>query len=112
MPPNDDSRRRPPTIRDVAERAGVSTMTASRALNKKPLVSAKAQEAVERAVAELGYIPNISARALAGHPARRISLLHSDSMTSAYLGELLLGALHEAPPRHVHLIVEQHMPGI
>ena len=100
-----------PTIKEVAARAGVSVMTASRAVNGKALVSAKAQEAVERAVRELGYIPNASARALAGNVDRRVALLHGHTTTSAYLGELLLGALGEAPQRHLHLVVEQCAPG-
>ncbi|WP_298399941.1 LacI family DNA-binding transcriptional regulator [Sphingobium sp.] len=104
-------KKKPPTIKEVAARAGVSIMTASRAINGKALVSAKAQKAVEQAVKELGYIPNASARALAGSADRRVALLHSNSTTSAYLGELLLGALGEAPQRHLHLVVEQCAPG-
>jgi LacI family transcriptional regulator len=56
-------------------------------------------------------VPNASARALAGSADRRVALLHSHSTTSAYLGELLLGALGEAPQRHLHLVVEQCAPG-
>jgi LacI family transcriptional regulator len=104
-------RKKPPTIRDVAARAGVSVMTASRAINGKALVSAKAQRAVEQAVTELGFVPNASARALAGGVDRRIALLHSNSTTAAYLGELLLGALDEASLRRLHLVVEQCAPG-
>ena len=100
-----------PTIRDVAAQAGVSVMTASRAVSGKGPVSARARAAVEQAVAALGYIPNASARALAGNTDRRVALLHSNSTTSAYLGELLLGALNEAPQRHLHLVVEQCAPG-
>ena len=104
-------KKKPPTIKEVAARAGVSIMTASRAINGKALVSAKAQKAVEQAVKDLGYIPNASARALAGSADRRVALLHSNSTTSAYLGELLLGALGEAPQRHLHLVVEQCAQG-
>jgi LacI family transcriptional regulator len=107
---NDDGKQKLPTLHDVAELAGVSAMTVSRALNGKPRVSAKAREAVEKAVAQLGYVPNTSARMLAGRTSRRIALLHSESMTSAYLGELLLGALNEAPEHNVHLTVEQCPP--
>ncbi|WP_300112560.1 LacI family DNA-binding transcriptional regulator [Sphingobium sp.] len=103
--------RKPPTIKDVAARAGVSVMTASRAINGKALVSPSARQAVARAVEALGYVPNASARALAGSADRRVALLHSNSTTSAYLGELLLGALAEAPQRHLHLVVEQCAPG-
>lgn len=106
-----NDRKKPPTIREVAARAGVSVMTASRAVNGKGPVSAKAKQAVDQAVAALGYIPNASARALAGNADRRVALLHSNSTTSAYLGELLLGAMGEAPQRHLHLVVEQCAPG-
>jgi len=104
-------RKKPPTIKEVAARAGVSVMTASRAVNGKALVSAKARRAVDQAVIDLGYVPNASARALAGSADRRVALLHGNSTTSAYLGELLLGALGEAPLRHLHLVVEQCAPG-
>ncbi|WP_159830462.1 LacI family DNA-binding transcriptional regulator [Novosphingobium sp. TCA1] len=107
MSRHDPSRPKPPTLHDVAQRAGVSAMTASRALNGKPRVSAETREAVAAAVAELGYVPNTSARMLAGRTVRRIALLHGGATTSAYLGELLLGALDEAPARNVHLTVEQ-----
>ncbi len=103
--------RKPPTIREVAAHAGVSVMTASRAVSGKGPVSGKARAAVEQAVAALGYVPNASARALAGSADRRVALLHSDSTTSAYLGELLLGAMGEAPQRHLHLVVERCAPG-
>lgn len=106
-----DPKKKPPTIKEVAAHAGVSVMTASRAVNGKALVSAKAKRAVDLAVKALGYVPNASARALAGSADRRVALLHSHSTTSAYLGELLLGAMSEAPQRHLHLVVEQCAPG-
>jgi DNA-binding LacI/PurR family transcriptional regulator len=56
---------RPPTLDEVAQRAGVSTGTASRVINNAQHVSAKARQAVERAVEELGYVPNVAGRSLA-----------------------------------------------
>lgn len=50
------------TIRDVARRAGVSAMTVSRVLNRQPRVSEEARLRVEKAVAELGYVPPAAAR--------------------------------------------------
>lgn len=102
---------KPPTIRDVAARAGVSPMTVSRVLNACIRVSPKTKSAVERAIKELHYIPNASAKALSGTDFRRIALLHSESMTSAYVGELLLGALQEASDQHVYLVMEHYVPG-
>ncbi|NUR25831.1 MAG: LacI family DNA-binding transcriptional regulator [Catenulispora sp.] len=56
---------RSPTLDEVAERAGVSRSVASRAINNAGNVSAPKRAAVQRAVRELGYVPNPSARALA-----------------------------------------------
>ncbi|MGW3290207.1 LacI family DNA-binding transcriptional regulator [Streptomyces sp. NPDC001002] len=57
--------RRPPTLDEVALRAGVSVGTVSRVINNRQHVSTKARRAVESAVAELGYVPNMAARSLA-----------------------------------------------
>ncbi|MDQ0957425.1 DNA-binding LacI/PurR family transcriptional regulator [Streptomyces sp. B4I13] len=67
---------RPPTIRDVAERAGVSKSLVSLVLRGTGQVRAEKREAVLRAAGELGYRPNTAARslseqrALPGPPAR------------------------------------------
>jgi LacI family gluconate utilization system Gnt-I transcriptional repressor len=50
------------TLEEVAQLAGVSTMTASRALSQPRLVSDATRAKVEQAVAELGYVPNRAAR--------------------------------------------------
>ncbi|MHA5051306.1 LacI family DNA-binding transcriptional regulator [Streptomyces sp. SD15] len=53
-----------PTLEAVAARAGVGRGTASRVINGSGPVSQTTREAVLRAVAELGYVPNQAARAL------------------------------------------------
>ena len=55
---------RKPRIGDVAERAGVSTATVSRALATPDRVSPKTREAVMKAVRETGYVLNVAARNL------------------------------------------------
>jgi LacI family transcriptional regulator len=57
-------RQRASTLRAVAERAGVSTASASRALARPGLVSTALQERVLGAASALSYVPNASARAL------------------------------------------------
>ncbi|MEV2253439.1 LacI family DNA-binding transcriptional regulator [Streptomyces sp. NPDC050147] len=52
------------TLRDVAERVGVSAMTASRALRDDPRVLPSTRERIRAAAAELGYRPNEVARSL------------------------------------------------
>jgi DNA-binding LacI/PurR family transcriptional regulator len=53
-----------PTLEKVALRAGVSRATAARVVNGSPKVAPEITEAVQRAVAELGYVPNPAARSL------------------------------------------------
>ena len=63
------------TLEQVAVRAGVSTMTASRALSQPRLVSDATRARVEQAVQELGYAPNRAARALASNRSGVIVVL-------------------------------------
>lgn len=55
---------RQPTLEEVARLAGVGRGTASRVVNGADHVAPRTREAVERAVRELGYVPNQAARAL------------------------------------------------
>lgn len=54
-----------PTVRDIAERAGVSLATVDRVLNRRPGVRQKTVARVEEAVAHLGYVRDLSAANLA-----------------------------------------------
>ena len=63
------------TLAAVAAHAGVSTMTASRALNHPDLVSDEVRLRVVQAVTTLGYVPNRAARALASSQSNVIVVL-------------------------------------
>ena len=52
------------TIKDVAQLAGVSTATVSRALNRDPSVKAETQQMIEDACTRLGYSSDRAARRL------------------------------------------------
>jgi LacI family transcriptional regulator len=52
------------TIKDIANMCEVSTQTVSRVINKRPDVSPATREAVEKAIAEMGYKPSALARSL------------------------------------------------
>ncbi|MCX4986399.1 LacI family DNA-binding transcriptional regulator [Streptomyces sp. NBC_00572] len=64
-----------PTLEEVAALAGVGRGTVSRVINGSPRVSEQAKAAVEQAVAELGYVPNRAARALAGSRTDAVALV-------------------------------------
>lgn len=88
------------TIRDVAAHAGVSKSTVSKYLTSTPYVSQDARERIERAVDELGYRPNGSARALVGGQTRFIGVL-VPSIANPYQADLLEGIEREAAPRQL-----------
>lgn len=71
----DDARPPAPTLEQVAERAGVSRSTASRAINGGLRVSPDALAAVEAAINDLGYTPNRAARSLVTKRTDSIALV-------------------------------------
>ncbi|MFE9021004.1 LacI family DNA-binding transcriptional regulator [Streptomyces sp. NPDC007808] len=70
-------RRRPgtPTLEEVAARAGVGRGTVSRVINNAAGVKESTREAVQRAIQELGYVPNLAARSLAGRRTDAVALV-------------------------------------
>ena len=66
------------TIRDVAQRAGVSPMTVSRVINESELVSADTRRRVEDAIAELGYVPSRLARGLSAKRTGTLAVIVPD----------------------------------
>ena len=94
-----------PTVADVARAAGVSPMTVSRVTNGATGVLPETRNKVEQAIAALGYVPNIAARALAGARQFRVAMLYSNP-SSAYLSEFLVGSLGGAADNDAQLIIE------
>ncbi|GGS83010.1 LacI family DNA-binding transcriptional regulator [Streptomyces cinerochromogenes] len=81
---------RAPTIRDVAERAGVSKSLVSLVLRGSGPVRPEKREAVLRAVRELGYRPNAAARSLSEQRTRTVGVL-LDDLRNPWFVELLDG---------------------
>ena len=67
-----------PTLEEVATRAGVGRGTVSRVINGSPQVSERTRRRVLRAVDELGYVPNMAARALVTRRSGAIALVISE----------------------------------
>ena len=74
---------RRPTLETVAARAGVSRATASRVINDQP-VAPPSRRAVERAIAEVGYVPNQAARSLVTQRTGLIALVLPESSTRVF----------------------------
>ncbi|MFJ8081338.1 LacI family DNA-binding transcriptional regulator [Streptomyces sp. NPDC096205] len=82
-----------PTLEEVAARAGVGRGTVSRVINGSPRVSDATRAAVEAAVAELGYVPNTAARALAANRTDAIALVVPEPETRFFAEPYFSGML-------------------
>lgn len=104
-----DAPRRQATLDEVAERAGVSRSVASRALNRAPHVSRAKREAVERAVRQLGYVPNPTARALATRQTGAAALVVSGEDPSIFadpfFAQVIVGVSAALEEADLHLML-------
>ncbi len=86
------------TIRDVARLADVSVATVSRVLNGNYPVSEEKKKAVQRAVKELNFTPNLIGRNL-GRSHNRTILVALNAMSGTLMGESLQGVNDVAAER-------------
>ena len=77
-------------LKDVAQAAGVSEMTASRALRGAPDVSEKTRDRVQAIAAEIGYVPNRIAGSLASNSVNLVGVV-IPSLSSSVFAEVLRG---------------------
>ncbi|HZX38522.1 MAG TPA: LacI family DNA-binding transcriptional regulator [Streptomyces sp.] len=98
-----------PTLEEVAARAGVGRGTVSRVINGSPRVSETTRAAVEAAVAELGYVPNTAARALAANRTDAIALVVPEPETrffaEPYFSDMLRGVGAELSETEMQLLL-------
>lgn len=80
------SRESRPTLHDVARRAALSKSTASRVLNNHANVTSDARRAVLKAVAEIGYVPNQSARSLRTNRTMTLGLVVTRIRNDVFAG--------------------------
>ncbi|MEE1650199.1 substrate-binding domain-containing protein [Brachybacterium sp. J144] len=88
------------TLKDVAERAGVSLATASKVMNGRADVRQQTRDTVAQAAQDLGYLPRRRES-----DKRRSVLLHFDTLTSPYSLQVLEGAEQAAHRAEVDLLV-------
>ncbi|MET7640938.1 LacI family DNA-binding transcriptional regulator [Streptomyces sp. NPDC005438] len=92
------------TLRDVAERAGVSSQTVSRVLRVPDEVSAPTRERVERAIRECGYVPNLAARNLASNRSKIVATV-IPSLSASIFSETLTGLSSVLSPAGYQLLL-------
>ncbi len=80
------------TIKDVARRAQVSIKTVSRVINHEPSVKQNTRARVQKAIEELNYRPDLSARSLRGAKNFAIGLVY-DNPNAHYIINMQEGAL-------------------
>jgi DNA-binding LacI/PurR family transcriptional regulator len=83
-----------PTLEEVAALAGVGRGTVSRVINHSPGVKDTTRQLVERAIAELGYVPNRAARALAGSRSDAVALVIPETENRFFAEPYFSGIVH------------------
>lgn len=100
---------RNPTLEAVARAAGVSRATVSRVVNGSPRIRTESRESVERAIAQLGYVPNLAARTLVTRRNDSIGVLIAEPtgriFGDPYFAEVLRGISAGLAAREVALVL-------
>ena len=94
----------PATIKDVAERAGVSVATVSRVLNRLDVVSEDTRKRVTDAAEKLRYIPHGGARSLSMRRTQCVGAVLPD-LYGEFFSELIRGIDRAARQRALHLLL-------
>lgn len=81
------------TIKEVAEKAGVSPSTVSRVISDSPRISEETKKIVREAMESLGYHPNAIARSLVNRSTNTIGIVMSQSTERAFLNPFFPEAL-------------------
>jgi DNA-binding LacI/PurR family transcriptional regulator len=101
----------------VAAAAGVSRATVSRVINNAASVAPGIRDAVQRAITQTGYVPNVAARSLVTRRSNSVALVISEPdrpddhsflnriFTDPYFGRVTAGATEALRPHDVHLVV-------
>lgn len=103
-----------PTINDVARLSGVSKKTVSRVINRSPLLNPATREKVETVIAELGYVPNPQARALALRRNFVLGMIYDNPNAQMILNfqEGVLDAIRDTEFALVIHPVDRHDPAL
>lgn len=79
------------SIISVAKVAGVSNKTVSRVINGEPYVTEETRERVERAIRDLGYVPNMAARQIRSSRSNTFGIIADYVSTTPYSVDIVRG---------------------
>jgi len=79
------------SIVSVAKAAGVSNKTVSRVINGEPHVTEDTRERVEKAIRDLGYIPNMAARQIRSSRSNTFGIITDYVSTTPYSVDIVRG---------------------
>ncbi|WP_405957495.1 LacI family DNA-binding transcriptional regulator [Streptomyces phaeochromogenes] len=101
---------RRPTMKDIAQRAGVSESAVSFALNDRPGVSEITRDRVRRVAEQLGWRPSTAARQLSGEGAATVGLVlarPADTLgVDSFFLQLISGIQEVLAERHLGLLFQ------
>ena len=81
------------SMKDIAQRCGVSVATVSKALNGQPDIGPETRERIRQAAEEMGYVTNSAARALKANRTYNIGILFVDEQNSGLSHEYFSSVL-------------------
>ncbi len=104
---------RGPTLKDLAEKLGLSITTVSRALGGYSDVAEATRQRVLQAAEEMGYVPDVTARRLQKGRTDTIGFViptFGPRFSDPYFSELLAGIGNEAARQNFDLLVSTRAP--
>lgn len=82
------------SMKMIAERCGVSVATVSKALSDRGDIGEETKNRIRQAAKELGYVPNVAARALKTNRSYNIGVLFEEEAGSGFAHEYFSGVLN------------------
>ena len=93
------------TLRQVAERAGVSIKTVSRIVNDDPAVKPETRDAVLSHLKDMNYVPDQAARLMRSGASNVVGLMTDAVATTPYSVDIVRGAQAELKRDHKTLLI-------
>ncbi|WP_084783417.1 LacI family DNA-binding transcriptional regulator [Paenibacillus sp. FJAT-26967] len=92
------------TLKDIAKHANVSACTVSRYLNSDIVVKKETEARIQRAIKELGYVPNVVAKALKRNETFNVAVI-LPKINNLYYSEITSGISQTLGKHHYNLFV-------